>query len=481
MVNHRIVLNVLGNIIWRLGFIMLIPFAVALYYGDPEIPYAFGFAVTAIFGLTLSFVFPDKGEEWEKREGFAIVALGWLMVALFGSIPYILLDHISLVDALFESMSGFTTTGATVLSDIDGEYRSLLLWRSLTQWLGGMGIIMLFIAILPKLGVAGRQMFRAEAPGPTEDKLKPRIRETAVILWKIYVGISVIELFLLWFFTKMDLFDAVTHTFTTMACGGFSPYGQSIAYFNDPLIEGIITFFMILAGANFALHYKILRKGKINYARDDELRFYVFIITAGTLILTFLLYRDMYGDIAISFRYAAFQIVSIITTTGYASVDFNQWTDPSLFILLLMMFIGGCAGSTAGGVKVVRILLLLKYARREIFKAVHPRAVRPIKLNGRTVPADVMQAIISFVVIYFLIFILSSGILAILGLDLITSVTASIATLGNIGPGFAVVGPMASFASIPAVGKLVLIANMWIGRLEVFTVIVLLMPEFWKR
>ncbi len=481
VVNHRIVLNVLGSIIWRLGFIMLIPLAVAIYYGDPKFPYALGFLVAAVFGWVLTSIFPDKGEEWEKREGFAIVALGWLIVALFGAIPYIMLDHISVIDALFESMSGFTTTGATVLPDIDGEYRSLLLWRSLTQWLGGMGIIMLFIAILPKLGVAGRQMFRAEAPGPTEDKLKPRIRETAVILWKIYVGISLVEVVLLWFFTKMNLFDALTHTFTTMACGGFSPYGQSIAYFNDPLIEGIITFFMILAGANFALHYKILRKGKVNYVKDDELRFYLFIIVTGTLILTFLLYRDMYGDVALSFRYAVFQIVSIITTTGFASVDFNQWTDPSLFMLLLMMFIGGCAGSTAGGVKVVRIFLLLKYARREIFKVVHPRAVRPVKLNGRTVPADVMQAIISFVVIYFLIFILSSGILAILGLDLITSFTASIATLGNIGPGFAAVGPMANFASIPAVGKLVLIANMWIGRLEVFTVIVLLMPEFWKR
>ena len=476
--NHGVILNVLGGLLRFLGAIMIIPLLVSFYYGDPLYPFLVAVVITGLTGILLSHRYKEP-EEWKVKEGFAIVAFGWLAAAIFGSIPY-MLDGISPINALFESMSGFTTTGATVLLDIEAHSRSILFWRGMTQWIGGMGIIMLFIAILPKLGVAGRQLFRAEAPGPTEDKLKPRIRETAKILWLVYFFISLAEVVAL-LLAKVSLYDAITHTFTTMACGGFSPYANSIAAFNSPLVEGIITLFMLISGANFALHYRTLYTDRNSLLKDDEFKFYSFVTIIATLILTFSLWNDMGETVFNSFRYAAFQVVSILTTTGFATVDFNLWTDSAKIVLLGVMFIGGCAGSTSGGIKVVRILLLLKYAQRALFKSLHPKAVKPIKFNNKTVPDDVMQAIVSFVVIYLMIFGISTGLLSLMGMDIMSSLTSSIATLGNIGPGFNLVGPMANFDGVPFAGKLLLIANMWIGRLEVFTVIVLLTPEFWRR
>ena len=476
--NYKIVLNVLGGLLRFLGLIMVVPLLVAYYYDESLYPFIVAVVITGLTGTIISLKYKSD-EDWKTREGFAIVAMGWLAAATFGAIPYVF-DGITPLNALFESMSGFTTTGATVFVDIESHSRSILFWRSMTQWLGGMGIIMLFIAILPKLGVAGRQLFRAEAPGPTEDKLKPRIRETAKILWMVYVVISLIEVGLL-LLAKMSLYDAVTHTFTTMACGGFSPYADSVKAFNSPLIEGIITLFMFIAGANFALHYKTLYVNKKSLLKDNEFKFYATIVLFATGLLTVLLWRDMDYSAFDSLRYAVFQVISIITTTGFATTDFNLWSDSARMLLFTIMFIGGSAGSTAGGIKVVRVLLLLKYGRRELFKSVHRKAIKPIKFNGTTVSDDVMKSIVSFVVIYLIIFMVSSGILSILGMDMISSLTASIATLGNIGPGFNMIGPMANFDLVHPIGKLVLIANMWIGRLEVFTVIVMLTPEFWKK
>ena len=476
--NFKIIFNVLGGLLRLLGILMIIPLAVAFYYREPLYPFFVAVAVSVITGTILSFRYKSD-EEWKQKEGFAIVALGWFAVAVFGAIPFVL-DGISLINALFESMSGFTTTGATIFVDIESHSKSILFWRSMTQWLGGMGIIMLFIAILPKLGVAGRQLFRAEAPGPTEDKLKPRIRETAKILWMVYVVISVIEVVVL-LVAGLSLYDAVTHTFATMACGGFSPYSNSIAAFNSPMIEGIITLFMFVAGANFALHYRMLYVDKKSLINDNEFKFYTFIIIFATVLLAILLWSDMGESVFGSLRYALFQVVSITTTTGFATTDFNLWSDSARMVLLTVMFVGGSAGSTAGGIKAVRVLLLLKYARKELFKSIHPKAVKSVKFNNKTVPDEVLQSIVAFVVIYLLIFLVSSVMLAILGMDIISSATASIATLGNIGPAFNQVGPMANYDVVPLLGKLVLIGNMWIGRLEVFTVIVMLTPEFWKK
>ncbi len=476
---YNVVLGVLGSIFWLLAGFMIIPLLVAVYYGESLQTFAIPLAITVVVASLFTLFFKRKDEEWNLKEGFFIVAVGWLVAAIFYSFPY-MLEGVPPISALFESMSGVTATGATALTDIESHSRSLLFWRSMTQWLGGMGIIMLFIAILPKLGIAGRQMFRAEVPGLQEEQLRPRIRETAKILWLVYIVLSISELLIL-MIAGLSPYDAITHTFTSISCSGFSPYSDSIAAFNDPMIEGIIMLFMFLGGANFALHYKSIFSDRTSLIKDQEFKFYFAIIAVATLVLAYMLFKTEVYSLADAFRYSSFQVISILTTTGYATADFNLWPDSSRFILFLLMFIGGCAGSTSGGVKVVRLLLLLKYAQKVLFKVIHPKAIIPIRFNNKTVPEEVIHSIVSFMVIYLMIFFASSTLLSLMGMDFVTTLSASIATLGNVGPGLGLVGPMASFDSIPDPGKLVLIANMWIGRLEVFTVIVLLTPAFWKR
>ncbi|MGB9940100.1 TrkH family potassium uptake protein [Methanosarcina sp.] len=474
--DNKAVFNALGKILFLLAFTMLVPLLVAFYYREPLVPFVFSFFITLITSL---FLMRFKGrEDWQQKEALAIVALSWLAAAIFGAIPF-LFEGVSFIDAVFETMSGFTSTGSSILVDIESYSRGLLFWRSFNAWLGGMGIIVLFIAVLPKLGVAGRQLFRAEAPGPTEDKLRPRIRETAKILWKIYILISAAEVLAL-VLAGMSLYDALTHTFACMACAGFSPYNAGIEAFNSPLIEFILTFFMFFAGANFALYYRLIHNRNKNILfRDEEFRAYTYFLLGFTGLLTLVLFKDMGFSPFNSFRYAIFHITSIMTATGFASTDFNLWEDSAKILVFAVMFIGGCAGSTGGGMKVVRFLLMLKYARRELFKFVHPRVVRPIRFNNKAVPDDIMQSILSFVVLYIGVFVVGTVLLTLLGVDMISSVTASITTLGNIGPGFNVVGPMANFESIPPLGKIILINNMWVGRLEVYTVLVLFTSDFW--
>ena len=480
------VLNTLGIILKYLGILMLIPALVGYYYSrqDPAqfqsvMIFIYSFLITTSVGLVLQYT-NRSSDEFRNRESFGIVAFAWLLAAIFGALPF-LMSGMQPVDALFESMSGFTTTGATIMTDIESHSKALLFWRCFMQWLGGMGIIMLFLAILPKLAVAGRQLFKAEAPGPTEDKLKPRLKETAKILWMVYVVISAVE-FIALLLAGMGVYDSLTHTFTTMACGGFSPRADSIAAFNSPLIEGIIVFFMFVAGANFALHYRLIYVDHRSLLKDGEFKFYSFIVVSSTAALTWTLWRTgMFEEIGTSFRFAIFQALSILTTTGYATHDFNTWPDSSRMVLFMLMFIGGSAGSTAGGIKVVRLLLMLKYAYRELFRSLQPKMVRPIRLGERVVPEDVMNSIFSFIILYILVFMASTFILGELGIDALSAASASIVTLGNIGPGFDLVGPWSNFSTIPDMGKLVLIANMWIGRLEIFTVLVLLIPGFWKE
>lgn len=475
--NFRIILYVLGGLLRLLGLFMIIPLGVAYYYGESLTPFLVSILVTTLTGfLLLSY---KTEEEWMRKEGFAIVALGWLAAAVFGAIPFIM-DGISPLNALFESMSGFTTTGSTILNDIESHPKSILFWRGMIMWLGGMGIIVLFIAILPKLGVAGRQLFRAEMPGPTEDKLKPRVRETARILWTIYFVISFLQVIVL-MLAGVSLYDSLNLMFSTVSCGGFSNYRLSVGAFNSPLVEYITALFTFAAGANFALYYRAIFVDKNTLLKDEEFQFYTALILAASGLLTFLLWRDFGTNLSDSFRLAIFHVISVMTTTGLVTTDFNLWSDSAKMILIIVGFIGGCAGSTGGGIKVVRVLILLKHSRMELFKALHPRAIKGVKLNSKNVPEEIVNSIVSFVVIYLLIFVSSTLILSVLGMDIISSFTASIATLGNVGPGMNIVGPMSSFDSIPPLGKLVLISNMWIGRLEVYTVILLFTPEFWKK
>ncbi|HUE83107.1 MAG TPA: TrkH family potassium uptake protein [Pyrinomonadaceae bacterium] len=486
-----------GLILRLFGPLLLIPLLVDLYYRNWEECVGFGIAAVSASatGELLRRLHPG-GVDLNRLEGLAVVSIVWLVVAGFGAIPYVWAG-IGLVDSLFESMSGFTTTGATILRDFGAYSRGLFFWRSFTQWLGGMGVIALFIAVLPALAVAGRQLFFAEAPGPSEERLTPRIRNTAVALWSIYAGLTAIEILLLTA-VGMPFFDSVCNSMSTLAAGGFSPHPGSIGGYGIPAAEWIVTVFMFLAGVNFALMYAVVRWQPGSLFRDPEFRTYAAIVLAasimigGVLISFSLTPSPSYlnattsaqvldqAEAATVVRHGIFQVVSILTTTGFATDDFNLWGDQAKTILFILMFIGGSAGSAAGGPKVVRILLIARYAWLELFKAAHPRAVKPVRLGHRIVPPDVMRAITAFLLLYLMTFGLSTLIVVLLGLDMISGLTASIATLGNIGPGYGTVGPMANFAELHPVSKLVLFGNMWIGRLEVLTVFVLLQPHVWK-
>ena len=473
--NYNTIINLISAVLRFLGMVMLVPLVVALLYNENYNPFLISAVITFIVGI-VSGLKTHEIDDLPIKESFAIVAIGWFSVALFGSLPY-LLSGISPLDALFESMAGFTTTGSTILPVIEDCSKSLLFWRSFTQWLGGMGIIVLFLAILPKLAVAGRDMFRAEVPDPIGDKLSPRLSQTAKILWSVYVGFSAVEVLVLWL-SGMTFYDALCTTFSTMSTGGFSSHSESIAFFQSSLIEYIVIFFMFVAGANFALHYWVLRGGANHLFRDSEFRLYTSIVFGATLLIVLVLWNTHGFD---SIRLGLFQVVTIITTTGFTTADFDAWPDAARMVLFLLLFIGGCAGSTGGGPKVVRLLLLIKYGYRELFRSLHPKAILPIRLGKQMVPQGVMEAILSFFILYIFIFAAASLILSILGMDPVSATSAAATALGNVGPGFNIIGPAAHFGGVHPIGKLVLILCMWIGRLEIFTVLVLLIPDFWRK
>lgn len=492
-----VVIHVIGLFVRAFGVVLLVPMAVDLGYGNKEA--AVGFLLAAVAAVAVGELARRQsrpGVELNRIEGLSVVAFSWLVLSLFGALPY-LWNGLSWIDALFESMSGLTTTGATIFTDFSRYGEGLYLWRSLTQWFGGMGVIALFIAVLPKLAIAGRQLFFAEAPGPEEDKLTPRVRHTAIALWTLYVGLTALQVLAL-AAVGMPWFDAVCNSLTTMAAGGFSPHPQSIGGYANPAAEWIFVLFIFLAGANYSLQYRALRGRPLALLRDEEFRWYTVVVVASTLLLTYVLLpfsRDPsaeYLSAASSLealtlaeplavlRQAAFQVLTIVTTAGFATDDFNLWNDQARVILLALMFIGGSAGSAAGGPKVVRILLIAKYAAVELFKALHPQAVKPVRLNGKVVPPKVLRAIVSFLLLYLTIYLASVVFLSLMGAELMVSITASIATLGNIGPGFGMIGPMGTYAALPTASKIVLFLNMWIGRLEVLTVLVLLQPAVWR-
>ena len=477
-----VILRILGALLFFLGLTMVFPILFSLYYRDGDLwALVLSAAITTGAGASLFLGCRKMVQEISHREGFAIVTLGWISVALFGSLPYMFAGVLpNFVEAYFESMSGFTTTGATVLAAVEGVPRGVLFWRSMTHWLGGMGIIVLSIAILPLLGVGGMQLFRAEVPGPVADKLKPRIAETAKILWQVYMLISAAEAILL-MFGGMSLFEALCHTFGTMATGGFSPRNASIGAYDKVYFDGVITIFMILAGTNFALHYQALTGDLRAFHRNREFRFYWVTLAMAMLLVTLVLRAQTYETMATAFRYASFQVTSIMTTTGYTTADFEKWPSFAQYLLVLLMFIGGSTGSTGGGMKCLRILLLLKQGRRELFRLIHPHGVIPIRLGGKPVSEEVMQSVWGFFFLFMLIFVLASVTMAFLGLDIITAFVSVAATINNIGPGLGAVGPMDNYRSIPLLGKWILVFCMLVGRLELYTVIILLVPDFWRK
>jgi len=478
------VLSFLGLLLKPFAVLLLFPAAVDLLYGRTD--KALVFATTAVVSFALGTWLGRLRRETSplsRVEAMAVVAGSWLVAALLGAVPYVE-QGFGIIDAIFESMSGFTTTGSTIFlpehfNPLEEGARlspGLIFWRAMTQWLGGMGIIVLFVAVLPALAVAGRQMFFAEAPGPQEDALTPRIRHTAAALWRLYIVLTLLETLLLWAFGGMTLYEAICHAFTTLAAGGFSPHGESLAGYGA-LAQWIVIPFMFLAGANFALQYRAVLQPR-RALRDTEFKTYAGItLFVGVFLAILLAVSSSDYGFEESLRHSLFQTASLLTTTGYASADFNLWDQGPLMLLGCLLFIGGCAGSAGGGPKVVRYIILVKFVARELLVALHPRAVRPVSLGGRSVPVETLRQIIAFFVAYILIFAVIAIATGVIENDFRVGLTGSIVTLGNIGPGFGEIGPMGTFAGLHPLSKILFILSMWIGRLEVMTVLVLLHPD----
>ena len=483
--NVSVILYIIGTLILLNGILMLscIPFSI-IYDIEEKLHLVFLFCsgFTISIGLFMRLVSKkDKNSEIKKRDGYLIVVLGWLFMTIFGSLPYLISGSIpSVTNAFFETMSGFTTTGSTILNNIESLPKSILFWRSMTQWIGGMGIIVLTIAILPLLGIGGMELFIAEAPGPTKDKIHPRIKETAKRLWIIYLGLTTLETIILMFF-GLDFFDAINHSLTTTSTGGFSTKQASISAFQNPWIEAVIVIFMLLAGTNFTLIYFGLKMKFHKILKNDEFKWYLSSIASIILCLTLLLSFSNNISFLSAFRKISFQVVSIITTTGYATADYTTWGYFMSFIFFLFLFSGGSAGSTSGGIKIVRIIIIIKNGLLEFKRRLHPKAVIPVTLNGSAISNQIIYNLLAFIFLYLFIFTLGSILLTALGVEFLTSISAVASAIGNVGPGIAQVGPSYSFDHIPFLGKWILSLLMLMGRLELFTVCLIFTPYFWKR
>ncbi len=474
--NPQLNLQILGWLLVGLGVVQLVPTCTALLYGEAVLPYLASAAVACVCGLPLAVSSRPQDRRMRPRDGFMVVGLGWFLASAFGALPYFLSDALSPVDALFESMSGFTTTGSTVMTGLETQPHALLLWRSITQWLGGMGIIVFAIAILPLLGIGGMQLFRAEVPGPVANKLTPRIAQTARRLWLIYASFTLLCAVALGF-AGMGAFDAANHALTTLATGGFSTHDGSVGSFGAPAVEWIVIVFMLMAGINFELHYRLITGQVAAVLRDVELRTFLGIMIGVSVIVTWLLRGS--GDDAL--RHALFQVVSIVTTTGYGTANYELWPGLAQFLLLQLMLVGGMAGSTAGGLKSLRALLLWRGLRATIARTLHPHAVRPVTYAGSPVGEEVQAAIGAFLTAYVGVAAVAATVVATAGCDPLTSVSAALTAISNVGPGFGQVGPTHTFAELPAYVKLTLGLTMIAGRLELFTVLVLFSRQFWRR
>ncbi|NLC65740.1 MAG: TrkH family potassium uptake protein [Clostridium sp.] len=479
--NFGIVIRVLGSLLLVEAGLMIPPTLISYYHGQEDMSaFIISIIITAIVGLILTKSFKyEKG--LKAREGLTIVALGWILVSLFGSLPFVLSGSIpSFVDAFFETVSGFTTTGSTLINNIESLPKGILFWRSFTHWIGGMGILVFTIALIPTLGGGGFQIFKVESPGPAPDRIVPKVSDTAKVLYTTYFAITISQIVFL-LLGGMPLFDSAVHTFGTVGTGGFSIKSDSIGAYNSTYIHLVIGAFMIFAGVNFTLYYALFKGKWKEVIKDGELKLYLSIIIMSVILIAININGSLYHNIGLSLRDSFFQVGSIMTTTGYSTVDFNTWPEFSKAILFMLMFIGGSAGSTAGGMKVIRILVVFKRIKREISKIFHPRAVIPIKIGNKVVSDETVTSIFSFLGIYSIIFIIGTILISLEGFGFETSITAVISALSNVGPGFAMVGPAETYSAFSNGGKLLLSFLMLLGRLEFFTMIALLAPSTWKK
>lgn len=481
--NYKINIHFVGITLLFLSIFMLFPIIVSLVYKENDLlPLVKSFFYTFLSGMIMFFsTIKYKKAELKSRDAFSVVTLSWLFIAFFGSLPYLLSNTFySFTDAFFESMAGFTTTGASVLKDIESLPAGILVWRSLTQWIGGMGIIVFALAILPLIGSGGMQLFKAEVPEISVDKLKPRIIDTAKALWFIYLGLTSL-LVALYLSGGMSIIDALCHAFSTMATGGFSTKNSSIAYFQNPYLEYVTAIFMFLAGINYTLYFYVFRGNVKRLFKSEEFRFYLTITIISTLGICINLFKMENINFSDAFRYALFQSTSIMTTTGFATADFEKWPFFSQSILIMLMFFGGMIGSTGGGIKQVRMLLMLKHGYREMYQLIHPKAITTVKLDEKILSREVLGSIWGFIFLFLFLCSISTIALSATGLDLITSATTVISAMSNVGPALGEAGPAENYASIPYEGKWILIFCMLVGRLEVYTVLILFIPQFWKK
>ena len=475
--------KIVGFLIAGASLMMIPPALVSWLYDDGTVSIFFVSAVILLItGMAIFLPVRHIHQELRLRDGFLIVAASWLALALVGALPFLLLQQpeISYVDAVFESMSGLTTTGATILTNLDELPRGVLYYRQQLQWLGGLGIVVLAVAILPMLRIGGMQLYRAETPGPMKDsKLTPRITETAKALWLIYLGITVLCVLAYWL-GGMSLFDAVGHAFSTVAIGGMSTHDAGFAWFDSPTLEVLATIFMVVAGINFAIHFTSWKRASAQpYFNDPELKVYASLLLGFAIMVTIALYLNgTYSTIAESARYASFQVVSVMTTTGFTTADFSIWPGFIPIMLICIAFIGGCAGSTCGGMKVIRVMLLYRQAIREILRLIHPHAVIPVKIGGRKTSATVMDAVWGFFFLYVASFVMITIALNGVGVDPVTAYAAAAACITNLGPGLGDVS--ANYASLNSTAKVILSFAMLMGRLEIFTLLVLFTPAFWR-
>ncbi|MDT0645340.1 potassium transporter TrkG [Zunongwangia sp. F260] len=493
--NYQIIMHVMGLLLICNGGFMLTAVLVSWYYEDGvTMEISTSALITLFVGTLLMFSTRGHNKDMKQREGYIIVTFGWIFMALSGTLPYVISESIPrFTNAFFETMSGYTTTGASILNDIEVVPKGILFWRSLTHWIGGMGIIVLAIAILPLLGIGGMQLFAAEAPGPSADKLKPRITDTAKRLWLIYVSYTIAETILLKV-AGMNLFDAANHALSTLSTGGFSTKNASVAYWNDqPIIQYIIILFMFLAGSNFVMSYFSF-KGKVQRVlHDDEFRWYFYFIASFTIIAALIIYFQadvglssidhpmVWGEAESAFRHSLFQVLAVITTTGFVSADYTMWTPFLTIFFFGMFFLGGSAGSTAGGVKVMRHIIMIKNGMIEFKRTLHPNAILPVRFNKKSISKEIVFNILGFFILYMLSFIIGAVVLASLDLDFETAIGGAASSLGNIGPAFGGLSPVNNFDMLPDFGKWWCAFLMLIGRLELFTVLIILTPFFWRN
>ncbi len=481
--NFKVIGNILGLLLLLNSAFMLLCLPFSFYYKeDSWLAITVSALITAGCGFALRhFTKKDLSKDLKKRDGYIVVTAGWLVMSLFGALPYLLSGSIpNFTNAFFETISGYTTTGASILTDIESLPKGILFWRSFTQWIGGMGIIVLAVAILPFLGIGGMQLFVAEAPGITPDKLQPRIQETAKRLWLLYVGLTLLEAILL-FAGGMSVYDAINHALTTMATGGFSTKNDSAAHFDSPFIQYVLIVFMFLAGTSFTLTYFGIKRQFKKIIKNEEFIVYGLFTLAITIVVTVTLLFVTDHGLEKSFRDSLFQVVSLITTTGFVSADYTSWAPFLSTLFFILLFVGGSAGSTAGGVKVIRHIVLFKNSFLELKRQLHPSAIIPVRISGKAIERTIVFNVLAFIMIYILIFLVGAVLLSAMNVDFDTAFGAVATSLGNVGPGIGEVGPVDNFSAIPTPGKWLLSILMLLGRLELFTVLMLLSPHFWKK